>query len=103
MKPKSKLETAHTPGPWRITSDAGHSANIRITATSRRHIAKVYAESLARDRVCEANARLIAAAPALYGFALNVAKMCHAETCDRSPDCDCLYASMARNLLATAQ
>jgi hypothetical protein len=59
----------HSAGPWNVTGDAGHPANARITATSRRHIAKVYALSLDRDQVCEANAALISAAPDLL-FAL---------------------------------
>ena len=58
-------KTGWTPGPWRITSDAGHPVNARITSTSRRHIAKVYAEWAERDETCEANAHLIAAAPEL--------------------------------------
>jgi hypothetical protein len=53
----------HSVGPWRLTVDAKHGGNWRITAKSRRHIAKVYAASLDRDPVCDANALLIAAAP----------------------------------------
>lgn len=55
----------HTQGPWNVIGDAGHPSNARITAISRRHIAKVYALSLDADSICEANARLIAAAPEL--------------------------------------
>lgn len=58
-------QKAHTPGPWETTGDACHPRNIRITSPGRRHIAKVYAESLNRDEACEANAALIAAAPEL--------------------------------------
>lgn len=58
-----------TPGPWRLTSDAGHPANARVTSTQRRHVAKVYASSLAEDPICEANARLISASPDLYAAA----------------------------------
>lgn len=54
-----------TPGPWHIIGDAGHPANIRVTSTQKRHIAKIYAESTLRDLACEANAALIAAAPTL--------------------------------------
>ncbi len=33
-----------TLGTLRITSDAGHPSNLRITSTRRRHVAKVYAD-----------------------------------------------------------
>lgn len=55
----------YTRGPWKMTEDAGHPANIRVTSTARRHVAKVYALSLDRDVVAEANAALICAAPDL--------------------------------------
>jgi hypothetical protein len=70
----------HTPGPWRISGDAGHAANIRITSVARRHIAKVYAESIAQDPVCEANARLIASAPDLLDALQALTSMFHPNT-----------------------
>lgn len=59
------VASGFTPGPWKITGDAGHPANLRILSTARRHVAKVYAESTTRDPMAEANARLIAVAPDL--------------------------------------
>ena len=56
--------TKHTPGDWKIVDDAAHPSNKRITSDGRRHIAKVYATRLHTDDG-EANAKLIAAAPAL--------------------------------------
>ena len=55
----------HTPGPWRLVADATMSSNLRVTSNARPHIAKVYARSPALDPECEANARLISAAPDL--------------------------------------
>ncbi len=57
--------TAHTLGPWNCMDDAGHPSNIRVGSVRRRHIAKVYAIDADRDLECEANARLMAAAPDL--------------------------------------
>ena len=59
-------ETKFTPGIHRLTGDAGHPANIRLTSSSRRHVAKIYAASLEHDAECEANAHLFAAAPAMF-------------------------------------
>lgn len=61
-----QTNAVHSAGPWHVVGDELYPANARITATSRRHIAKVYARSLDRDDVCDANAALIAAAPELF-------------------------------------
>ncbi len=55
----------HTPGPWKITGDNAHPSNVRVWSEANRHIALVYACDTSRDLVCEANARLMAAAPDL--------------------------------------
>lgn len=84
-----------TPRPWRITSDAGHPANIRITATSRRHIAKVYAESLERDPICEANAVLIV--QAVNEYAANTERIARLEEALREIRSECGKVSGSLN------
>jgi hypothetical protein len=53
----------HSVGQWIKVRDADHPGNIRISSSSRRHIAKVYAEGAQYDEVAEANANLITLAP----------------------------------------
>ncbi len=64
----------HTPGPWKITGDHAHPSNLRVWSEVNRHIALVYACDISRDLVCEANARLMAAAPDLLAALERVEK-----------------------------
>jgi hypothetical protein len=56
-----------TPGPWQMHPDATHPFGHRIGAVSsgRMHVAKVYAQHMAPDPECDANAHGMAAVPQL--------------------------------------
>jgi hypothetical protein len=80
------METNHTPGPWKV----GGGRYLPITAMVKGKSAQIgRAESFGQisDEECEANARLIAAAPELLK-ALEEAHneliglSCYLETCD---------------------
>lgn len=83
--------SSHSPGPWKIWSDAW-DIQVRGQADVRtadgRLVAAVFRRNDTNDRECEANARLIAAAPelleALRAAAREAAYSC---TCSRALHC----------------
>ena len=67
----SAEKVAHTPGPWRATR---HSSIVGTAVMANRGI--VVASVLGSPEVCQANARLIAAAPDLLALAKRYASEC---------------------------
>lgn len=79
----------HTPGPWSLRSSNNGSADIGITAPGLKNIlAECFAAMRSADEraiaECEANARLIAAAPVLLAAAITVED----QLCDLGTDID---------------
>jgi len=70
MNAQLKTQIPYTPGPWRVGHHTQMSVSIRVfdnDKATRGAIAQAFAEGMSHDQLdeCEANARLIAAAPAL--------------------------------------
>ena len=87
------MSAAHTPGPWTRpikTSIAGKGGYVRIC--------DMHYNGPKHDDEAEANARLIAAAPSLYGA---LARMVREFDCGRTPIAS--DVSAARDVLATVQ
>ena len=107
MKEKPKMSqprtAQHTPGPWKLVYEAGKN-NQPAIVKGNKGIASVlgYFDGARWD--CEANARLIAAAPALLKAVKEMAKDFHAAcgttNMEKCPHSLCLENS---RLIATAE
>lgn len=102
-------EVKHTPGPWKVDDDTAHGRMTLIfdqlgdlIADTARGMRNVDLDSAASE--CEANARLIAAAPALLEALKELWPFIEADCDGANADLDDPYqAAMAKARAAIAQ
>ena len=82
--------TKHTPGPWVAEESDGNLAKVSYTGTGLRSvIARLHENSLCNEHTgsVNANAHLIAAAPAMYAALKLVMEMDRTNICDEAIVC----------------
>jgi hypothetical protein len=94
-----KMESKHTPGPWEIQGGI-IVADLNYDAEREEYIGVSICQIHGtQTKAHKANARLIAAAPAMYSFVESVAAKGCEENGERGPDCGECDTCNARKLL----